>query len=89
MAHWERLYALGAISFMLLIGINGAALVWIHADQVSQFFGLIILLGCIGAIAGRNAARPSIVVGQVVALTLPLCVAFWREGGGWKSASPP
>lgn len=84
MKQWEALYALGAISFMLLIGINGAALVWIQADQVSQFFGLIILLGCIGAIAGRNAARPSIVVGQVVALTLPLCVAFWHDGGGWN-----
>ncbi|MBG1233583.1 putative bifunctional diguanylate cyclase/phosphodiesterase [Aestuariivirga litoralis] len=83
-AQWELLYALGAISFMLLIGINGAALIWIHADRIAQFFGLIILLGCIGAIAGRNAARPSIVVGQVVALTLPLCVAFWREGGGWN-----
>jgi diguanylate cyclase (GGDEF)-like protein len=80
---WEFLYALGGISFMLLIGMNGSALIWTQADQISQLFGLIILFGCVGAVAGRNAARPTIVVGQVLALTLPLCIAFWSHGDAW------
>lgn len=80
---WEALYAFGAIAFMLLVGVTGAALVWLEVDQISLLYGLIILLGSAGAVAGRNAGRPMIVLGQITALVTPLFIAFWRQPDGW------
>ncbi len=80
---WEALYALGAVGFMLLVGVTGAALVWLGADQISLLYGLIILFGCVGAVAGRNAGRPTIVLGQITALIGPLFIAFSRHPDGW------
>lgn len=81
---WEALYAFGAVIFMLLVGVTGAALVWVEADQISLLYGLIILLGAAGAVAGRNAGRPKIVMGQIIALTVPLFIAFWQRPDGWR-----
>jgi diguanylate cyclase (GGDEF)-like protein len=81
--HWEVLYAVGAIFFMLTVGATAAVLFRQHADQMSLIYGVVIVLGCAGAIPGRNAARPSIVLGQVAGLVLPLCLVFWLEFDGW------
>ena len=81
---WEILYAVGAIVFMLTVGATGAVLFRQHADPMTIIYGVVVVLGCAGAIPGRNAARPSIVLGQVAGLFLPLCLAFWLENDGWN-----
>jgi diguanylate cyclase (GGDEF)-like protein len=80
---WEILYAVGGIVFMLAVGATGAILFRQHADPMTTIYGIVVVLGCAGAIPGRNAARPSIVLGQVAGLLLPPCLAFWLELDGW------
>ncbi|MBB4197197.1 hypothetical protein CCR94_14290 [Rhodoblastus sphagnicola] len=80
---WEILYAVGAVVFMMTVGATGAILFQRHADPMTIIYGLVVVLGCAGAIPGRNAARPSIVLGQVAGLFLPLCLALWLELEGW------
>jgi diguanylate cyclase (GGDEF)-like protein len=80
---WEILYAVGGIVFMLAVGTTGAIIFRLHADQMTIIYEIVIVLGCAGAIPGRNAARPFIVLGQVAGLLLPLCGVFWLEFEGW------
>src|ERR1700744_4320142 len=67
----EAAYAVGAIGFMFSVGVTAALLFVRNADQISILYGVILTMGCAGALAGRNAGRPFIVYGQVLGVCGP------------------
>lgn len=71
-AKWERRYAIGAISFMTLLGMSVAILFNSHHGEMISYYGVIILTGVVGNLASRNAARPTIVFWQVMGACMPL-----------------
>lgn len=83
---WERRYAVGAISFMSLMGVSVAILFNYHHGEMISYYSVIILTGVVGNLASRNAARPTIVFWQVMGACMPLAalllVAFppWYWG---------
>lgn len=79
-ARWEAFYALGAWSFMLSLGIIAALGVFEEADLTTLFYGAIVVVGCAGAIAGRNSARPLIVSVQVLLCCGPLALSLLGTG---------
>jgi diguanylate cyclase (GGDEF)-like protein len=81
--HWERLYAWGGISFMLAVGITASILFFRVHDELTSLYGVVITLGCAGALAGRNAGRPYVVYGQMLGVCCPLAIAFLVHGDGW------
>ena len=81
--YWETLYGVGAVGFMLAVGLTAALLVGRAYDDIALLYGVLIGVGCVGAVAGRNAARPLIVYGQVGALCLPLAISFMANRSPW------
>ena len=81
--YWETLYGIGAIGFMLAVGLTASLLVSRAYDELTTLYGVVITMGCVGAVASRNAARPLIVHGQVLALCLPLVVTFLIHDSAW------
>jgi diguanylate cyclase (GGDEF)-like protein len=82
-ALWEKRYALGGIGFMLSVGLTGALLFYRHADAITPIYGVVIVMGCAGALAARNAGRPLIVYSQVLAVLGPLVAVFIVEFNPW------
>lgn len=82
-AFWERFYSIGAIGFMTAVGITAALLFHRHMDQVTPLYGVVIVMACAGALAGRNAGRPFIVYGQVLGVLLPMAAIFVLEFSAW------
>jgi diguanylate cyclase (GGDEF)-like protein len=80
---WEMLYGVGAIGFMLAVGLTASLLVGRAYDELTTLYGVVITMGCVGAVAARNAGRPLIVHGQVMALCLPLVVTFMIHDSAW------
>jgi diguanylate cyclase (GGDEF)-like protein len=80
---WEAAYAVGAIGFMASVGVTAALLFVRNADQISILYGVILTMGCAGALAGRNAGRPFIVYGQVLGVCGPLAVAMFLRHDPW------
>ncbi len=80
---WERLYALGAIGFMLAVGVTSAILFQVRHDQLTVLYGAVIILGLAGSMAGRNAGRPLIVYGQMVCVLGPLTVTLLFQNSAW------
>ena len=81
--HWETLYGVGAVGFMLAVGLTASLLITRAHDDLATLYGVLITVGCVGAVAARNAARPIIVYGQVIALCVPLCVSFLANQSPW------
>ena len=81
--YWEAMYAVGAVGFMLATGLTAALLVGRATDELTTLYGVLITVGCVGAVASRNAARPLIVHGQTLALTVPLIVSFLADRSAW------
>ncbi|MEO6340129.1 MAG: EAL domain-containing protein [Caulobacteraceae bacterium] len=82
-AMWEKLYALGAVSFMFGVGLTAAILFYHHHDEVTTLYGTVITMGCVTALSGRNGGRPLIVYGQVLGLCGPLVVTLLCEFSAW------
>ena len=80
---WEAAYAVGAIGFMLSVGVTAGLLFVRNGDQISILYGVILTMGCAGALAGRNAGRPFIVYGQVLGVCGPLAVAMFLRHDPW------
>jgi len=74
---WEHIYEYGAWAFAALMG----ALCWLTITQTSdatlQMAVTTTTAGYTGAISGRNAGRPFLVIGQVTLATLPLAAALF------------
>ncbi len=72
---WEKLYALGGIGFMTAVGCSVALIFFQHKDSILSTYGIVTMMSGIAALAGRNAGRPRIVLGQVIGLAAPLALA--------------
>jgi diguanylate cyclase (GGDEF)-like protein len=85
---WEAAYAVGAIGFMLSVGVTAAILFVRDGDPISTLYAVILTMGCAGALAGRNAGRPFIVYGQLLGVCAPMAVAMFlrRDPWFWGSA---
>jgi diguanylate cyclase (GGDEF)-like protein len=81
--YWEALYGIGAVGFMLAVGLTAGLLVGRKHDELTTLYGVLITVGCVGAVASRNAARPLIVHGQTAALCLPLVISFLASRSPW------
>jgi diguanylate cyclase (GGDEF)-like protein len=82
-ARWEKLYAIGAVGFMLAVGLTAAILFLRREDALATIYAVVITLGIAGALAGRNAGRPRIVYGQVWAVCGPLAVTLLFNYDTW------
>ena len=73
---WERLYEAGAWGFSTLLGV----LCWLTLTQTTdsalQMAVITTATGYAAAIAGRNAGRPFIAVGQLTLIMMPMVVAL-------------
>ncbi|MDB5438010.1 MAG: GGDEF-domain containing protein, partial [Caulobacteraceae bacterium] len=81
--YWDMMYGVGAIGFMGAVGVTASLLVSRSYDELTTLYGVVITMGCVGAVAARNAARPLIVHGQVAALCVPLGISFLIDGSTW------
>ncbi len=81
---WEIAYGIGAVGFMSSAGVLGALTLVGHHDDITAFFGITTVLGCAGSLAGRNAGRPRIVLGQVVGLCAPVAIVFAAQLDPWR-----
>jgi len=75
MQRWENLYAIGAVAFMFIIGITAAMLLRNERDHVANYYGIVILMGCAGALGARNAGSPVIVFWQMICLFTPFTIS--------------
>lgn len=75
-AQWERRYAIGAISFMTILGVSVALVFQNHHGEMISYYGVIIMAGVTGNLASRNSARPNIVFWQVMGTCAPLVVTL-------------
>ena len=80
---WEMFYGIGAVGFMTAVGAAAAIMFHNYRDQVTALYGVMMALGCVGALAGRNAGSPMIVYGQVVGVCGPLSVALAMQNDPW------
>ncbi|HUO23939.1 MAG TPA: EAL domain-containing protein [Caulobacteraceae bacterium] len=80
---WERLYGIGAVGYMTAVGMTAAILFHQRHDELTNLYGIVILMGCIGAVASRNAGRPAIVYGQVIGLCAPLALELLFDYSVW------
>ena len=77
---WERLYALGGVGFMSAVGCAVALIFFEHKNGLLSSYSIVTMMSGIGGLAGRNAGRPLIVLGQVVGLAAPLAFAALLQG---------
>ncbi len=83
---WEIRYAIGGVGFMAAVGVTAAVLFVNQHDEMVAYYGVILMTGCAGALASRNAGRPMIVFGQVIGACAPLAIvclfyySFWYWG---------
>jgi len=80
---WELRYAIGAVSFMTAVGISAAILFIYHHGEMVAYYGVVLMTGCAGALASRNAGRPTIVFAQVIGTLLPLTIACLAYFNAW------
>jgi diguanylate cyclase (GGDEF)-like protein len=80
---WEAAYALGAIGFMLSVGVTAGILFVQDGDQISTLYAVMLTMGCAGGLAGRNAGRPLIVYAQVLGVCAPLAIAMFLRKDPW------
>ncbi len=80
---WEAAYAIGGVGFMTAVGLTAGILLYNHHDELTALYGIVITLGCAGSIAGRNAGRPKIVMGQVIGVCGPIAIILLLKYDAW------
>ncbi|MBY6239645.1 EAL domain-containing protein [Methylosinus sp. Sm6] len=73
-AKWEFRYAIGGIGFMTAVGVTAAVLFHQHHDDMTVYYGIVIMTACAGALAARNSGSPRIVFGQAIGTLMPLAI---------------
>jgi len=76
---WEKLYAIGAFAFVFAVGLATAALFEEHHADVYFLLALAVTMAGVGALAGRAAARPRIVLLQLLGLCGPLAFVALQD----------
>jgi diguanylate cyclase (GGDEF)-like protein len=76
---WERLHGLGAVAFVLGVGLSTAHLFQKYHDDIHFLFAFGVMMAGVSALSGRNAARPQIVWLQLAGLCAPLAVAAFLD----------
>jgi diguanylate cyclase (GGDEF)-like protein len=71
---WEILYAIGGIGFVAMVGVTVAVLFTHYRDNIAFDYGVFIMLSGVGALSGRNAGNPNIVLIQLISLCGPIAV---------------
>lgn len=76
--HMEVVYEIGAFTYSLLLGIIAAITIWYEIDaQVVMVTNAL----CYGvAVSSRNAGRPTIAIGQMALVALPIITASIAVG---------
>jgi diguanylate cyclase (GGDEF)-like protein len=80
---WEIRYAIGGVSYMTAVGVTAAILFTNHHQEMIAYYGVILMTGCAGALASRNAGSPKIVFGQVIGTCTPLAVTALFNFNAW------
>ncbi len=80
---WEIRYAIGGVSYMTAVGVTAAILFTYHHQEMIAYYGVILMTGCAGALASRNAGSPKIVFGQVIGTCTPLAVTALFNFNAW------
>ncbi len=80
---WEIRYAFGGIGFMTVVGVTTAILFNQHHDQMTVYYGIVIMTACAGALAARNSGSPPIVFGQAIGTLLPLAITCLFYYNAW------
>lgn len=78
---WEFVYELGAWVFSSLLGLLCVLTLLRTDDLTLHLMVSTTAAGYAAAIAGRNAGRPIIAVGQLALTALPLSLALFIHGG--------
>ena len=73
---WERIYESGAWAFSGLLGLLCWLTLMQTTDAALQMAVITTATGYAAAIAGRNAGRPFIAVGQLTFIMLPMVIAL-------------
>ena len=79
MRRWERVYALPAVAWMAVIGLD-AYFAMSAPSLLLRIFASVMAIGVAGGVAGRNASRPWIVIAQVTAVLAPYSMALVQIG---------
>ncbi|WP_249171889.1 bifunctional diguanylate cyclase/phosphodiesterase [Erythrobacter sp. JK5] len=76
----ELVYEIGAFSYALVLGMYGAATIWLEAPSEVQVLMVANAL-CYGVgVSPRNAGRPVIGIGQLALACVPIMVACLASG---------
>lgn len=81
--NWEIRYAIGGIGFMTVVGVTTAILFNQHHDEMTVYYGIVIMTACAGALAARNSGSPPIVFGQAIGTLLPLAITCLFYYNAW------
>jgi len=77
---WEHLYEAGAWLFALMLGIDAFLTLLLSSNMALAMVGAALTAGYSTGIAGRNAGRPKIALGQVMLSAFPPALGFFILG---------
>ena len=69
---WEIYYAIGGISFVTTLGLTVAILFVRDHIDIAFTISFVTMMAGVGALSGRNAGSPKIVLAQLIGLCGPL-----------------
>ncbi|MEM8724526.1 MAG: hypothetical protein AAGE86_03295 [Pseudomonadota bacterium] len=76
----ELIYEVGAFSYAFVLGLMGAMTIWLGASAEVMVLMVANAL-CYGVgVAARNAGRPSIAIGQLTLVCIPIIFACLSTG---------
>lgn len=88
--NWDLIYELGAWTYAFLLGTFSFFALIRAETLLPQLMAVTLSTGYAGGIAGRNAGRPAMAIGQLSLAALPVSAAlfFYHEGAlAWILAS--
>ncbi|MPT47654.1 MAG: EAL domain-containing protein [Sphingobium sp.] len=78
---WGNVYELGAWAYAAMLGVQAFVTLIRFDDPAIHMLSVLLAVGYAAGIAGRNAGRVEIAVGQVCLALLPTAAGLWLAGG--------